>query len=138
MPSSCDRLSPVATVQSPVLDGFSEVRDGQVLGTFEVGNGAGNFEDAIVGAGGKALLLHGAFEQALGVGAEFAVDANLPRVHLGIRVDFLASLVKALALAFAGGHDAGANLSRALSGRVAAKFFVLHGWNFDVNVDAIE
>jgi hypothetical protein len=45
---------------------WATVRDS---GAFKVGDGAGHFENAVVGAGGEALLLHGALEQALGVGA---------------------------------------------------------------------
>jgi hypothetical protein len=31
------------------------------VGAFEVGDGAGHFQDAVVGAGSEALLGHGAF-----------------------------------------------------------------------------
>ena len=64
------------------------------LGAFEVGDGAGHFKDAVVGAGGEALLLHGALEKPLGVGAEFAVGANLARGHLRVGVDFFSGLLK--------------------------------------------
>ena len=64
----------------------------EVLGAFKVGDGAGHFEDAVVGAGGEALLLHGALEQALGVGAQLAVGADLAGGHLRVGVDFLAEL----------------------------------------------
>ena len=70
-----------------------------------------------MGAGGQALLLHGALQQALGVGAQFAVGANLAGGHLRVGVDFLADFLNRCALAFAGGQHAGANLGRALDGR---------------------
>ena len=38
------------------MDGFGEVGDGEVFRAFKVGDGAGDFEDAVVGAGGKTLL----------------------------------------------------------------------------------
>ncbi len=60
---------PIGAIERPVLDGFSEVGDGEGRRAFQVGNGAGDFEDAIVGAGGEALLLHGALEETLRVGA---------------------------------------------------------------------
>ncbi len=78
---------PVAAVEGAVLDGLGEVGDGKMFRAFQVGDGAGNFEDAVVGAGGEALLLHGAFEQAFGVGAEFAVGADLAGGHLGVGED---------------------------------------------------
>ena len=55
---------------------------------FKIGDGARDFKNAIVGAGGQALLLHGALEQPLGVGAQLAVGANLARSHLRVGVDF--------------------------------------------------
>ncbi len=61
---------------------------------FQIGDGARHFQNAVVGARGEALLLHGALQQALGVGAEFAVGANLPGVHLRVGVDFFAVLFR--------------------------------------------
>lgn len=79
---------PVAAIQRAILDGFGDVGDGEVLGGFEVGDGAGDFEDAVVGAGGESLLEHGAFEEFFGVGRELAVSANLAGGHLGVGEDF--------------------------------------------------
>jgi hypothetical protein len=53
---------PVAAVQRAVLDGLGQMRNGQVLGSFEIRDGAGYFEDAVMSAGGQALLLHGALQ----------------------------------------------------------------------------
>jgi hypothetical protein len=63
---------PVTTIEGAVLDGLGDVRDGQVRLTFQIGDGAGDIEDAIVGAGGESLLLHRALEKLLGVGAKLA------------------------------------------------------------------
>jgi len=68
-PSSCGRGCGIGWL--------CQVGDGQVLGTFEIGNGPSDLENAVVGARGQALLLHGALQQALGVLAQFAVGANL-------------------------------------------------------------
>lgn len=62
------RLRPVAAVERAVLDGLGQVRDGEMVGAFQVGDGARDFEDAVVGAGGESLLLHGALEKLLGGG----------------------------------------------------------------------
>ena len=43
----------------------------------------------------ESLLLHGALEQAFGIGPEFAVGADLPGGHLGVGVDFFAGLLEA-------------------------------------------
>ena len=50
-------------VEGAVLDGFGDVRDLNVIDAAEVGDGAGDFEQAGVGAGGEADLLNGRAEQ---------------------------------------------------------------------------
>ena len=58
-----DLLSgPVTAVESAVLDGLGQMSDGKAWRAFEIGYGSGDFEYAVVGAGGQALLLHGAFQ----------------------------------------------------------------------------
>ena len=59
---------PEAAVQGAVLDGLCDVLDRDGWGGFEVGDSAGDLEDAVVGAGAEALLLHGALEEAFRVG----------------------------------------------------------------------
>src|SRR5690348_415772 len=61
-------LCPVGTVAGAVLDGFGEVFGFDGGGAVDVGDGAGDFQDAIVGAGAQALLRDGAFEEAFAVG----------------------------------------------------------------------
>src|ERR1035437_9318711 len=111
---------PVAAVEGAVLDGLGDVADGDVLGAGEVGDGAGYLEDAVVGAGGEALLLHSALQQVLGVGREFAVGSNLLCVHLRVSEDCLCGGLRcspgafgcggeALVLTLAGGNNAAAN-----------------------------
>jgi hypothetical protein len=62
----------------------------EVGGVFQVGHGAGDFQDPVVGAGAQALLSHGAFQQAFAVGGEFAVGADVAGGHLGVAVKFFA------------------------------------------------
>lgn len=131
-------LLPIAAVEGAVLNGFSQMGDSEVFGAFQVGDGARHFEDAVMGARGETLLLHGAFEKALGIGAEFAMGSNLAGCHLRVGVDFFAGLTEALPLALAGCHYAVAYLGRALGGCPTAKLFVLHCRNFDVDVYTVE
>jgi len=58
-----------------------------VGGAFEVGDGAGDFEDAVVGAGGHVHAFHGIakFLEAGGVGLSVFVQEG--RGHLGVAVD---------------------------------------------------
>ena len=131
------------------MDCFGDVGDGDGLCVFQVGDGAGDLKDAVVSAGAEALLLHGAFEQALGVGGELAEGADLLGVHVGVGENarwadgvlwgwLFAKFQEALVLEFASGEDAGADFGGAFGCGAAAELFVLHGGNFDVNVDAIE
>ena len=46
-------FSPVATVEVSVADGFGDVDRLHFLRTGEVGDGAGNLEDAAIGTGGE-------------------------------------------------------------------------------------
>ena len=54
---------------------------------FQVGDGSGDFEDAVVGPGGEAQALHGHLEQALGLGTRGAVLLDEPGRHVGVGVD---------------------------------------------------
>ena len=56
-------------------------------GGFEVGDSAGDLEDAVVGAGAEALLLHSALEEPFGIGGELAEGADLLGGHLGVSED---------------------------------------------------
>jgi hypothetical protein len=78
---------PLAAIQRPVLDRFRHVLDGNRRFCLQVGDGAGNFQDAVVGAGGKA---------------EF-IDGYVAAAYLGIAVYFCS--FKPFGLHAAGGGD---------------------------------
>ena len=82
--------SPVGAVQAAVLDGFRDVLGLEIRRIFQIGDGAGDFQDAVVGAGAQALLGHGAFEQAFAVGGEFAEGADVAGRHLRVAVELFA------------------------------------------------
>ena len=52
--------APIAPVEAAVLDGFGDVFGGNSSGAGEVGDGAGDLEDAVVGAGAEAQAADGA------------------------------------------------------------------------------
>ena len=54
-------LCPEGAVQRAVLDCFGDMLGLDCFYSFQIGNCSCNFEDAIVGASGEALLGHGAF-----------------------------------------------------------------------------
>ena len=67
---------PVGAVERAVLDCFAEVLGLDVGGVVEVGDGAGDFQDAVVGAGGKAEARDGALEEFFTIGGNGAVLAD--------------------------------------------------------------
>jgi hypothetical protein len=66
-------LGPVGAVERTVLDGFTQIvwRDG--VGAFQVGDGAGHFEDAVVGAGRWAQALNRGGQIFFAIGIDRAV-----------------------------------------------------------------
>ena len=52
-------VTPVFPVQASVLDGLGDVLGADVALVVEVGDRAGQFEDAVVGPGGQTESLHG-------------------------------------------------------------------------------
>ena len=68
---------PKCPVQRPVLNSFGDVLRFNLRRTLEVGNRARDFQDAVVGAGGETLLVHGAFEQPFAIGRKLAKSANV-------------------------------------------------------------
>ena len=108
-----------------------------VGGALEVGDGAGDFEDAVVGPRGHIHALHGVakFLQAGGVGLGVFVQQG--RGHLGVAVD-AGFVLEAAFLEHPGGDDAladgGARLARGLTRHLVK----VDGLDFDLQVDAVE
>lgn len=110
---------------------------GDGFGGGEVGHGAGNFQDAVVGAGTEVELGHGDADQVLGVVAELAMALDLARAHARVAIHFRVGMETG-ALGFAGALDAFANGGRRFFGARAGDVAVFDGGHFDVEVDAIE
>src|ERR1035438_2354691 len=72
---------PVVAVEAAVLHGFGQMFGGDGGGFIEVGDGAGDFENAVVGAGGKSHAADGHFERALAGIVQRADGADLPGRH---------------------------------------------------------
>ena len=65
---------PESAIQGAVLDGFANVVGGYGFAACEVGDGAGNFQDTIIGSRAKVEILHGVaehFEGGVVDGTEF-------------------------------------------------------------------
>ena len=126
------RSTPVIAIQRAVLDGFGEVLGGDGGGLVEVGDGAGDFEDAVVGAGGEAHAADGHFEGALAGVVEGADAADIAGGHAGV----------VEAARAAGASRACSTRARisggGFGGGVAAQFLEGNGGDFDVDIDAVE
>src|SRR5690242_14050129 len=131
------KLGPVGAVEGAVLDGLAEVLGLEGGGGIEVGDGAGDFEDAVMGTGGEAEAGDGVFEELFAFGRDGAVLANEPGSHLRVGVGLFFG-GEALALLFTGGDDAGANGGGIFAGGWRAKLLVFHGGDFDVDINAVE
>lgn len=59
---------PVGPIKGAVLNRLRDVFRFKLGDAIEVGDGARNFQDAIVSPGAETLLRHGSFEKALTVG----------------------------------------------------------------------
>lgn len=77
-------------VKRPVLNGFEQVVGSDVFAGFEIGNGSGDFDDPVVGAGGKAELPDGLVQERLAGIVDPAEFFQVFGLHLGIRVNTLA------------------------------------------------
>ena len=131
-------LRPQISVQRAILDRFANVVGGDVFGIGEVGDGAGDLEDAIVSAGAEVQLGHGHLHHAFGGFVEGAMALEELGGHAGVAAD-LGILGEALALDVARFFHALADGGGGLAGSsFAGDVPIRHGGDFDVDVDAVE
>ncbi len=100
---------PQFPIQAAVVDGFGKVADLDVVRAFQVGDGAGHAQDAVVSAGGQAQVFHGRLEQTLAFLIQSAMTAELFAGHAAIEA--LAVVAESLLLRLAGAVDLGAHAS---------------------------
>src|SRR5690606_23117699 len=97
---------------------FGDVGFGDGGGGFEVGDGAGDAADLVVGAGAEAEFVHGLLhEQQAGVG-EVGVLLELAGVHAGVG----GGVAEAAVLDFAGLLDLAAHGGAVGAGAAAGQF----------------
>ena len=113
------------------------VRCGDVLGLLdvataaEVGDGAGDLENAVVGAGGEAHAAHGHLECALSGRIERAEFADA--AGRDVCIDETAAVLHG-----ARGEYALSQLRRRDAAVPGAQFLIGHSVHFDVEIDAIQ
>src|SRR2546430_6186430 len=92
-------LGPVRAIKRAIVDGFGNVSGIDFIGVFEIGDGAADFQDAIVGSRGEPQTGHGTFQHRLAFGVNATVKTNQTRRHRGIRENSLGGESLALPLA---------------------------------------
>jgi len=124
-------LRPVIPIETAILHGLGDVLGGDALGAGHVGDGAGDFENAVVRPGRQAHAANGHLKRPLAGIIERALFADQPRRHMRV-------VVAAGVLNAARSFHARADLRRTLAARVAAQFLVRHGGHLHVDIDAVE
>ena len=123
-------------IQAAVLDGLEEVGRFDAIGSRKVGDGAGDFENAVVGTGGERELLHRLLEEVAEGRVDHAGGADLRVSHAGVGRGARAG--EASELAFARGLHAGADDLGGFGGLLGAKFVDGKRGSFDVEIDAVK
>ena len=127
---------PRIAVEGAVLDGFAEVGGGDAGLAGEVGDGARDLQDAVVGAGGEAELVDGCVEELLRRVVEAAVLLHVLRSHVSVEEEGLVG--EPFELIMPRLFNALAHLQRRFAGGGAAQHVVAEGRHLDVDVDAVE
>ena len=121
-------------VERAELDGFEDLVAGDLLFPSEIGQGAGDFQNAVVGAGGEVHLLHGVLQVAGAFGIELAVSANLTSAHGGVGGEFVG--FESADLDVTRGGDALPDRGGGFAGDgVRSDFAEINDGHFDVDVD---
>ena len=107
-----------------------------VCRALKIGNGSCDFQNPVVGPGGKAELVDGSFKEVAGSIVDGAVFFDVAAAHLGITVDFGSG--KAVRLNFSGAGNASADAFRRLRAESPFQVFVGHCRHFKMNVDPIQ
>ena len=97
-------LPPIFPVEAAILNRLRQVAHLDALGAFQVGDGAGNFQDAVVGTGGEAEPLHGGLQDGEAGGVGHGELMQQLGVHLGVAMDALVD-GEPLRLHLTGGDD---------------------------------
>lgn len=86
-------LRPITSIQRSIPDGFGEVHGLYLLAVCQVGDGAGDLQDATVGTGGEGETLHRHAKHIHASLVGLGEEVNHALAHLGIAVDALVVLV---------------------------------------------
>src|SRR3990172_5403348 len=74
-------------VQAAILDGLGQVGGLDICGSLQVCNGAGDLEDAVMGAGGEPEMIHRLAQKGLGLGVQGTEIPQVAAPHVRVAVD---------------------------------------------------
>ena len=77
------KFAPVS-VQTPVLNRLGNMIDLNIFFFSQIGDGAGDFQNSVVGAGGQTEFVYGRFKKIAGHIVDLAMFFNMATVHLGV------------------------------------------------------
>jgi hypothetical protein len=119
-------ITPQLAVEGAEADGFADVIGGDAVGAFEVGDGAGDFQDAIVGAGAEVVFGHGVLQHGERRFVERAVGLEFARAHARVAGD-AGSVFEPLLLDVARGDDPFADGGGGFAVALAGDVLEFHG-----------
>lgn len=117
-----------------VLNGFGKVGAGDLGLVFEIGDGLGDFEEAVEYARGEVELVGGGLHEGFAFIIHLDEFFEFSGGHFGVGF----ALPEAFGLAIAGGKDTFAELSGGSAGGDGGEFFGFEARDVDVEVDAVE
>lgn len=129
-------FEPGLAVEAAVADGLADVGDLDVGGAVEVGDGAGHFQNTVVGAGGEVEGAHGGAEALGAGGVEGGVLLEEGGGHLGVAVD-AGMGGEALLLDVAGAEDALADVGGGFAARGVGDGVEGHALDFYLDVYSV-
>lgn len=128
-------FSGAAIAALAILKGFGKVHCADVLTASQIGDGARQFEHAMVGTGGQLKLVHGGFHEVAARIIQLAELAHLGWTHFGVEAD--GGTGETLRLDIPGGFHTSAHSGGGFAGAVVGELLVLHAGYLDVDVDAV-
>ena len=128
-------MTPHPAIQTSVLDRLGDMRRTNTLAVIQVGDGAGELQDAVDGPGREAQAFEGGVEETAGVGLQDAIAVQVFGAHGGVGRG--GAVTEALLLDASRGEDSSGDLGARLTGW-AFELLETQGGNLDVQVDAVE
>jgi len=126
---------PFPPIKITILNRFGDVLSSDIGLAGQIGNGAGDFQNTVVGPGRKPQGVDGGLEQSAGVRIDEAMAFDVAAAHLRIAMDQGAG--KPLGLDLARPGDPFADGPRRFCGGRFEQVFVRHRRDLDMDVDAI-